>query len=232
MSRNEITDLLLDELDKYGIEGTVSDRGKHLAVVWQVGSRLRQLFTSRTSSDWRAGMNARSQLRQFLKEDGVALKEPTSFDKAMSLPKVPRIPVSAQADIHHKDFETLCDLVFDLQSQIRDLEGKLSSVTVTSRVEFGPVTTTRQVQDSIQELAAAPDLKVSHETRPTPTWVLKPGTRPYQLLAEIPSDGKAAHAKQLAEKLDMNVKAVYVVLHRLHHGGYIVSPMRGWWQRV
>lgn len=71
MRKNSIVTAVVAELRLYGIEPCVEHRRKHLAIHWQVGGRQRVYFTSASPSDWRSSLNARAQVRRFLREDGV-----------------------------------------------------------------------------------------------------------------------------------------------------------------
>lgn len=141
--RNEITDLLLDELQKYGIEGNVDSRTKHLEVWWIGNHGRRFVIAAKTASDWRAAMNVRSDMRKILRQDEQELeqKKPTAFSKAMALPKLPLLTTSQRELILQKDVELLSELVFELQVQNNELLTKvgavlekMNSITVTSTV--------------------------------------------------------------------------------------------------
>jgi hypothetical protein len=152
--RNEITDLLIDELDRYGLKGQVDDRSKHLEVVW-VGSQGRRfLVVPKTPSDWRSGLNCRSDMRKILRADNEKIKEedPLSFKKAMSLPKEPIVTFAARERALQKDVETLCELVLELvekttiqQSQLSSILEKMNSIQVVSTVESTVSFTGQQV---------------------------------------------------------------------------------------
>lgn len=144
MANSEHINLLLDELKRYGLRGEVNDRGKHLEVRWEVaGIGERFVIAPRTPSDWRSGMNTRSDLRKMLRKDGLQPKQELSFQKAMSLPD-PVLVTSQQRDSALKnDVEALTDLVFELQEQINRLaaentllQDKMNSARVVSRIEF------------------------------------------------------------------------------------------------
>lgn len=143
-SRNEITDLVMEEIEKYGLKGTLEERGKHIAVVYAIpNGERRTIFCSRTPSDWRASMKARQVLRSYMREDNIPLKpeSPLSFAKAMSLPKQPPITPAQRDEILHKDVSLISELVFELQEQnaallerVNTMLEKMNSIQVVSTV--------------------------------------------------------------------------------------------------
>lgn len=143
-SRNEITDLVMEEIEKYGLKGTLEERGKHIAVVYATpNGERRTIFCSRTPSDWRASMKARQVLRSYMREDNIPLKQesPTSFHKAMSLPKQPLFTPAQRDEILHKDVSLISELVFELQEQnaallerVNTMLEKMNSIQVVSTV--------------------------------------------------------------------------------------------------
>lgn len=136
MSGNEITDLIIAELDRYGLKGKIVDLSKRLAVEYETPEGSRRITCAKTPSDWRAGMNQRSQLRRMLREDGMQIVEqsPTSFVKAMSLPKESLVSSVSRERAMQKDIEVLSDLAFDIDEKLDKLISKLESITVVSTV--------------------------------------------------------------------------------------------------
>ena len=141
--RNEHIDLLLEELERYGLKGQVSDRGKHLEVAWEAPLGRRFVIAARTPSDWRTGLNTRSDLRRLLKADNLQPKQinELTFQRAMQLPKAREI---TNEQILQKDVDVLTDLVFELQSTVAALQEqnialaeRMNSITVVSKIELG-----------------------------------------------------------------------------------------------
>ena len=118
--RNEHLDLIINELERYGLRGEVSDRGKHLEVAWTTPHGRRFVIAARTPSDWRAGLNTRSEVRKLLKADNMQVKHISelSYQKAMSLPK----HVMPTEHVLQQDVIVLTDMVFELQSHISVLQ--------------------------------------------------------------------------------------------------------------
>lgn len=133
--RNECVDLVINELERYGLRGEVAERGKHLEVAWSTPHGRRFVIVAKTPSDWRASLNTRSDLRKMLRADNLQPKQISelSFQKAMSLPK----PVMLTEHILQKDVNELTDLIFDLQSQITQLREKLDTATINATIKFG-----------------------------------------------------------------------------------------------
>lgn len=239
MSRNEVTDLLLDELEKYGITGSVEERGKHLAIVWQIGGRIRQLFTSKTPSDWRTGMNSRSEMRRLLREDNAKLLEPTAFNKAMSLPQPVRVSPAEREVLKNKDIDALIEMVFDLQSQLSRLENRLAGATVVSRIEFAapphisvPVSEPQQV--TLQEIPEAAPVQETSDLVKAPweqRWTPRHGSQQYNILGVFTRE-KPLSLDMISDLTGQNKKYVSATIHKLSKAGLIESPHRGWWRRA
>jgi hypothetical protein len=71
--RNDITDIVIDELAEYGLIGRIEHRGKHLAITFGLPSgKMRRLFCSLTPSDWRAPKKQRAVQRRMLRADDMA----------------------------------------------------------------------------------------------------------------------------------------------------------------
>lgn len=140
--RMEHLELMLSELERYGLKGEVSDRGKHLEVAWVSPLGRRFVIAPRTPSDWRSALNCRSDIRRMLRADNLQPKSVNelSFQKAMTLPKQPLL---TQEQVANRDIEALTDLVFDMQAQIAILQeqnialaDKMNSITVVSTISF------------------------------------------------------------------------------------------------
>lgn len=142
--RNEITDLLIEELEKYGLKGQIEHRTKHLEVSWYLPSGARRfIIAPATPSEWRGGLNARSDLRKMLRADNLSLKQddPRSFNRAISMPKESIVTQVARDRALIRDVETLSDLVLELQeqnsqllTQMGTMLEKMNSISVVSTV--------------------------------------------------------------------------------------------------
>lgn len=71
MISNECIEAACAELRSVNIEPMVRPSGKHVAVVWDFEGKERSYFTAKTPSDWRAPLNARSDIRKILRNDGL-----------------------------------------------------------------------------------------------------------------------------------------------------------------
>ena len=136
--RNECVDRVLEELERYGLQGTVSERGKHLEIAWQYrDGQQRQTFVPKTASDWRSSLNARGDVRKTLRADGIQLPASTivTFQKAMSLPKLPIHGLTREQALQ-KDVDALIDLVFELGKNLSETQERLDNMKVTTTVSF------------------------------------------------------------------------------------------------
>ena len=68
---NDCLDTALAELRVVSIEPAVESGGKHIRITWLHNGHDRLFVVPRTSSDWRADANTRSDVRKILKQDGL-----------------------------------------------------------------------------------------------------------------------------------------------------------------
>src|ERR1700677_2013035 len=148
--RNEHLELCLEELERYGLKGEISERGKHLELAWVSPLGRRFVIAPKTPSDWRSSLNMRSDLRKLLRADNLQPKQVSNltFQKAMSLPKQPTINKEL---LLQNDVDALTDLVFDLQSQLSLLQNKMNSMRVVARIEF----------DQVEQIIENPQRRIS-----------------------------------------------------------------------
>lgn len=139
--RNEHLELALEELERYGLKGEISERGKHLELAWVSPAGRRFVIAPKTPSDWRGSLNLRSDLRKLLRADNLEPKpiNNLSFQKAMTLPK----PAINRESFLQNSVDALTDLIFELQADLsavreqnQSLQDKMNSITVVSRIEF------------------------------------------------------------------------------------------------
>lgn len=215
--RNEVTDLLIEELSKYGLKGTISDRSKHLEVSWDGIAGSRFIIAPKTPSDWRSSLNARSDLRKMLRKDNQPLLEdrPMSFQKAMSLPKETLVTQVARDRALQRDVEVLCDVVMELQEKINSLHEKLESVTVVSTVmssvKFaGQQTVEEPVQPKILE----------RKERPSSTEIV------FNCVGFV-----WTQKSEILKLSGLNAGVVNQALMRLRAKGWIENGQRGMWRR-
>ena len=73
MMKNEVLDAALDELRRNGIESTVAYASRHIQVRWlnRLGEPRFATVSRRSSGEWHAAQNARRQVRQTLRDDGM-----------------------------------------------------------------------------------------------------------------------------------------------------------------
>jgi predicted Rossmann fold nucleotide-binding protein DprA/Smf involved in DNA uptake len=127
MRRNEEVEFAVAELKRYNIRyETRETEGGHVEIRWQVSDakQIRQVFTSKTSSDHRTRLNARSYIRQALRQDGVntdqaaeVQKKPSKLEKALKTPEpVETIPDQLRA--MRSELADLTDLLLDISNSL------------------------------------------------------------------------------------------------------------------
>lgn len=68
---NAELDMALSELGRFGIQPAVEHGGKHLRLRWEHSGQPRSTTIALSSSDFRAPMNVRKQVRAILRQDGI-----------------------------------------------------------------------------------------------------------------------------------------------------------------
>lgn len=221
--RNEHVALLLDELKRYGIKGQVGERGKHLEVAWETALGHRFVVCAKTPSDWRGGMNARSELRKLLRADGLSPKPAElSFQRAMSLPEKPLFTPAEKEKNLHNDVEALTDMVFELQAQLDNMRDvvrevireQLSALTVVSKVSLGEQPGAVEQLFSMKSEPALAELKTKQ-----------------QMIAELLSYQFSPVSSIIEQAKDITTAAsVRSTLQRLRREGIAENGLRGMWR--
>jgi hypothetical protein len=222
--RNETVDRIIDELERHGLKGVVGERGKHLEIAWETPLGRRFVIAPRTPSDWRAGMNLRSDLRKLLKADNIQPKaiNDLSFQRAMSLPKL----VEPKEHVLQKDVEALVDLVFELQSQVADLSSKLSSIKIVSTIQFGDAPKVEIEQGSPIAAHEEPKSNFSY-VRQGP---FRQGSKQADICNLLTEQFQ--HVSVVANHFkDTNIKYIYTTLFKAKKAGFAESGLRGMWRR-
>lgn len=134
MAKNELVEITLKELARFGIKGEERPRGKHTSVVWVLPNGQEQFaIIAVSASDHRSRMNARSVVRRMLKGAGlnpVPLEKVTSFRRAISLPDPNIITDRERLARTEADIEVLTDLMFELHERLTQ------GVTATVDINF------------------------------------------------------------------------------------------------
>ena len=225
--RNEIVDLCIDELERYGLRGEVSDRTKHIEIAWHAPQGRRFIIVPKTASDWRSGLNSRSDMRKMLRSDNLHPRQITeqTYHKAMSLPK-PIIINKEQA--LQRDVDALVELMFDLQSKLSEmqeqhtaLQDKMNSITVVSKVQFGPPQNDGGAVVEVQR-------KVYQATSDGPGFRF--GTKSDMVLSMMTAQfGPVA---DLYKKLGLSRAHVSNILQKAKKRGLVESGLRGQWRKI
>lgn len=132
MRRNEEVEFAVAELERFNIKyDTRPTDGGHVEIVWQVSptKEVRRVFTSKTASDHRTRLNARSYIRRALRQDGVDIdpKPPTTkkaiLEKALRTPEpVETIPDQLRAI--RAELSDLTELLLDISSGLAALRDR------------------------------------------------------------------------------------------------------------
>lgn len=210
MGVSEQVEATLSELAKFGIKGEVVDRGKHLAVEWYYADgRHRQTIVSRTASDWRAVLNARSVVRRMLRADNIQLPPPSvvRLEKAFNLPK-PADFAAEKIRRLENDVEALSDLILEQNLKLEALEKRLSSLRVSVHFEA--------------ELPAAAVVK--------PLESHKYGRSPAVL--NCLSDGNWHTRTEIAKATGIAVDSVSRTLNYLKGVGKVENGQHSMWRRI
>jgi hypothetical protein len=218
--RNEHIELAMEELERYGLRGEVSERGKHLEIAWTTPHGRRFVIAPKTPSDWRGGLNLRSDLRKLLRADNLQVKQINnlSFQKAMSLPKQ---PIVTRELLLQNDVDALSDLVFELQSQIASLHDKMNSMRVVAKIEFNQVeervVDDTEILDTINQLVD----KAQNPFRlgSTQAKIFETLTHQYKSFLDI------------VKESGIGYKYVANTLTKAKKKGFCESGLRGQWRR-
>lgn len=89
-AKNETLDAVLDELKRHGITSAVSHGSKHIQVQWfnRLGEPRFMTVSRRDSGEWHQQRNARHQVRQKLRDDGMLPEDENVILPTRSLSRV------------------------------------------------------------------------------------------------------------------------------------------------
>jgi hypothetical protein len=121
---NECLTAAVDELARHGITRYATERGgKHLKVKWFHHGQERIHTVALTSSDWRAALNVRSQVRNTLKADGLSpLKPLPKQERHRKQEDTPLSRLERQVDILQSEVETVSELLLDTVPKLEKIE--------------------------------------------------------------------------------------------------------------
>lgn len=120
--RNAELDAATSELAKAGLKYRVEKtNGGHIAVIWLHGKKQRTQFVANSSSDWRAPLNVRANIRRMLRDDGVDIDAlPAPRRRLSHLEQVLKVPVDTGAPLQERfdklqsEVSFLTDILFDI----------------------------------------------------------------------------------------------------------------------
>jgi len=223
--RNELVDVTLEELAKFGLKGTVEDRGKHLGIVWSYNNQEHTTIVARTPSDHRAYLNCRGDVRRQLRNANVQKPpaEVVQFQRAMQLPKPTDNGHVKLANLE-RDFEALLDLTVDLQTQLALLQAKLSNAKVT--ITFDGAKPSYVIPaEVVAKLGASTPRKLRTESTTSGLSLLdKLATGRWTSLAELVSPNCSTKSLEYQRTTSM--------LHYLKKLGKVENGQRGMWRKV
>lgn len=119
--RNDIVDMVVEELEAVGLKADVNKGGKHIKIQWQVMGKPRLFICPNTPSDHRSFLNSRSDIRKILRNDAQLIDEhnrsiKTVAQKAFSLPQQvvgQNVSVADRLAKIEEELKTLIDLVLE-----------------------------------------------------------------------------------------------------------------------
>lgn len=206
---NSHVDAVMLELERFGLKGQLSDRGKHQEIRWQYNDgRSRFTIVPNSPSDGsRGALNARGQVRRQLRLDAVQPPSATVrlIQKAFSLPS-PQDHGAYRLARLESDFEGLLDELIDTRAQLADVLAKLTNMRVT--VSFGPPSEAKAVA-SVEEALQAPRAAVSKVVKER-----RGGARMKTVLRVLGAGGWVA-AGEIARQAVLPLKNTYAALHYL-----------------
>jgi hypothetical protein len=127
MKLHEEAQFAVLELERHNIKYDARNTdGGHVEIAWQVSpdKEVRRVFTSKTPSDHRTRLNARSYIRRALRQDGVNIdpkpettKKPALLEKALQAPRrEPTIPEQLAAI--RSEMADMIDLMLDVSNAL------------------------------------------------------------------------------------------------------------------
>lgn len=239
MQRMEHIELAMEELERYGLKGEVSERGKHLEIGWETPLGRRFVIVPKTPSDWRGCLNSRSDVRKLLRADNLqpkAINELT-FQKAMSLPKAPVLP---REQLLKNDIDALTDMVFELQSSLAVLQQqndmlqeRMNSATVVSKITSS-ISFSREPQpaplgivdngDEIIEVVEKTWNIPSHKSGP-----FRKGSAMGDVIAALTDVFQSKH--DIAKRLQLPLFTVNQALFKGKRAGFVEHGLRNMYRR-
>lgn len=222
--RNDCVDAVMSELSRFGIQGVLGERGKHLEVRWRYANgQERFTIVPKTPSDHRASLNARSDTRRLLKEDGVQLPSPqvVQFQKAMQLPKPDDFGAVRLRKLE-EDFAGLLDWVGDLDAKLTEILARLANAKIT--VSFELPKPVQVVEEPAAEIVAAPKVVV-------PKYDGNYGKRKYAVLGAL-KFGVWMPLAEITRAAGVGVKETSAALHYLKKLGQVEHGLRGMYRKV
>jgi hypothetical protein len=129
----------MTELQLHGIRPTCSPNGSgHISVTWRAcpEKELRTVVVPKTPGDWRSRMNARAEVRRYLKADNVQLVMQSKPRKKINQPELKEalelpqhvMPIPDQLTALHGEIADLTHLVLKLMKMVHGARETLEKV--------------------------------------------------------------------------------------------------------
>lgn len=222
-SNGEHREQLERELAHVGIKADVGrTEGGHMRVRWTHEGKLRSILTSWTPSDHRSTLNARSKIRQILREDGVYDQphdeRPKPLQRALTVP-IGRDPNCVRIERLEEDIAALLDIISELTGKlnVKFDDAPVAAVTAADHppVVLPPVVLTK----AIRAMKAVPKARGPH-----------PKCKHHSLLLAM--DYSLVPIKLIARRTGRSYVAISVALGTLKKRGIVENPQRGMWRKV
>jgi hypothetical protein len=133
MARDDVLEVVLAELRRYGIKPQVEPTtGGHYSVRWQLeGKPKRIVLVAGTPSDHRTRLNARAEVRRYLRADGASPGVSVSVtDKIFSTTRHID-PIPNQIADMRAEFEDLTTMLLEISNSIAFIQASLTPTTPT-----------------------------------------------------------------------------------------------------
>lgn len=223
--RNDHIDAVMAELSRFGIQGVLGERGKHLEVRWRYASgQERFIIVPKTPSDHRGALNCRSDTRRLLREDGVQPPTPqvVQFQKAMSLPRPDDLGAVRLKKLE-EDFAGLLDWVGDLDAKLNEVLARLANAKVSMAVSF-------DLPQKAQAVAEEP-VMAAEPVAVAPKIPGKNGKRKDALLGAL-KPGVWTSLGEIVCASGLQSKDVSQSLNYLKKTGHVENGLRGMWRKL
>jgi len=232
--RNAEVEAVQSELERYEIRSEIIERGKHLEVAWCYNGLKGSTIVARTGSDVRGWLNARGEVRRWLRTNNVPLPvytQPRVLQKALSLPLQTDTGPARLAALE-QNFDALLDMVADLSaahaellSTLASLNARFNNMRIVSHISFEePALVVAQPSAEVVPILSLVERKPA--VRNTGS-----ASGSAAVLEHI-KDGRWYDRKDIASALGSDPTRVSQTLNYLSTKGLVENGQRGMWRKV